>query len=115
MSDETDRVESHDKEIVVEASLNIDEVERAALKAINSEVYNIADHVHSGNAEEPLAGYWVQALLPAPRGQGNTSCGCCCCVRAFDDDAEINVLFPSYVNIPTRALSPGRLGDFPGV
>ena len=65
-SDETDSVESHDEEIVVEASLNINEVERAALKAINSEVYNIADHVHSGDAEEPLSGYWVQALPTAP-------------------------------------------------
>ena len=41
----------------MEASLNIDNVERAALKAVNSEVYNIADHVPSGDAEEPLSGY----------------------------------------------------------
>ena len=114
-SDETDSVESHDEEMVVEASLNIDDVERAALKAINGEVYNIADHVHSGNAEESLSGYWVQALPPAPRGQGSTSCGCCHCVRAFNDHAEINMLFPSYVNTPTRASSSGRLDDVPGV
>ena len=111
-SDEINSVESHDEEMVVEALLNIDDVERAAL---NSEVYNIADHVPSGNAEEPLSGYWVQALPPAPRGQGSTSCGCHCCVRAFDDGAEINALFPSYVNTPIRALLPGRLDDVPGV
>ena len=51
--------------MVVEALLNIDDVGRAALKAINSEVYSIADHVPSGDAEEPLSGYWVQALPPA--------------------------------------------------
>ena len=61
--------------MVVEALLNIDNVERAALKIINSEVYNIANHVRSGDAEEPLSGYWVQALPPAPRGQGSISRG----------------------------------------
>ena len=80
----------------MEASLNIDNVEQAALKAVNSEVYNIADHVPSGNAEEPWSGYWVQALPPAPRGQGSTSCGC-----------------HRYVRV--RASSPGRLSDVPGV
>ena len=32
---------------------------------------------------------------------------------AFNDDVEINVSFPSQANTPTRALSPGRLGDIP--
>ena len=61
--DEINSVESHDEEMVVEALLNINDVERAALKAINIEVYSIADLVPSGDAEEPLSGYWVQALL----------------------------------------------------
>ena len=32
---------------------------------------------------------------------------------AFDDDVEINAPFPSYANTPSRASSPGRLGDIP--
>ena len=32
---------------------------------------------------------------------------------AFDNDVEINVSFPSYANTPSRASSPGRLGDIP--
>ena len=32
---------------------------------------------------------------------------------AFDNDVEINTLFPSYANTLSRALSPGRLGDIP--
>jgi len=32
---------------------------------------------------------------------------------AFDDDVEINASFPSYANTPSRASSPGRLGDIP--
>ena len=54
----------------MEASLNINNVERAALKAVNGEVYNIADHVPSGDAEEPLSGYWVQALPQLPEVKG---------------------------------------------
>ena len=59
----------------MEVSLNIDNVERAVLEAINGEEYNITDHVHSGNAEEPSLDYWVQALPPAPSDQGNISRG----------------------------------------
>ena len=62
--DETDKVESplpvrveRHEEAVVEASLNIDNVEQAALEAVSGEEYNITDHVHSGNAEEPLSDY----------------------------------------------------------
>ena len=68
-SDETDSVEDplpvrveRDEEAVVEASLNIDDVERATLEASNGEEYNIADHVRSGDAEEPSSDYWIQAL-----------------------------------------------------
>ena len=68
------RVE-YDEEAVVEASLNIDNAERATLEARNGEEYNIADHVRSGDAEEPLSDYWIQALPPAPRGQGSISHG----------------------------------------
>ena len=32
---------------------------------------------------------------------------------AFNDDVEINLSFPSQANTPTRASSPGRLGDIP--
>lgn len=81
-SDETDSVESplpmrveRDEEAVVEASLNIDDVEQAALEAVDGEEYNIADHVRSGDAEEPSSEYWIQALPPAPRGQGSISRG----------------------------------------
>ena len=81
-SDETDSIESplpvrveRNEEAVVEALLNINNVEQATLEASNGEEYNIADHVRSGNAEEPLSDYWVQALPPAPRGQGSISRG----------------------------------------
>ena len=80
--DKTDSVESPlpvrvecNEEAVVEVLLNINNVERATLEASNGKEYNITDHVRSSDAEEPSLDYWIQALPPAPRGQGSISHG----------------------------------------